>query len=106
MSADSPRSPRDVLEARLTAMLLGELSAEESASLQLELAQSPELRALHAELVRAVGLVGQAAGSLQEESTAPVEGLKLSSAPEGEAPGLVQGAPSGGSRPSAAVQVA
>ena len=79
MSLDSPQSPRNELEARLTALLLGELSAEEEASLRLVLAQDPELAQLHDQLARIMGLVRQAATSLEEEAAAPVEPLKLSS---------------------------
>ncbi len=78
MSLDSPQSSRNELEARLTALLLGELSAEEEASLRLALAQDPELAQLHDQLARIMGLVRQAATSLEEEAAAPVEPLKLS----------------------------
>ncbi len=46
MNPDSPQTPREELEARLTALLLGELPAEDAAALRVQLAQDPELTRL------------------------------------------------------------
>lgn len=78
MSFESPQSPRDAMEARITALLLGELSAEEEGTLRAALAQDAALAQLHERLARTLGLVREAAGSLREETTPPAEALRLS----------------------------
>lgn len=78
MSFESPQSPRDAMEARITALLLGELSAEEEGTLRAALAQDAALAQLHERLSRTLGLVREAAGSLREETTPPAEALRLS----------------------------
>ncbi|MBK7999927.1 MAG: von Willebrand factor type A domain-containing protein [Verrucomicrobia bacterium] len=78
MSFESPESPRDAMEARLTALLLGELSAEEEGTLRAALAQDAALAQLYERLARTLGLVREAAGSLREETTPPAEALRLS----------------------------
>ncbi|MHC1762765.1 MAG: von Willebrand factor type A domain-containing protein [Verrucomicrobiia bacterium] len=52
--------PEQAAEARLTALLLGELSAEEAEVVRRELASKPELAALHARLERTIRLVSEA----------------------------------------------
>ena len=83
MSIETPELPddnsREAIEARLTALLLGELSAEEAATLRSVVAQDSALAELEARLARTIGLIGEAAGSLTEETTPPAEPLKLSS---------------------------
>ncbi|MDB6171852.1 MAG: von Willebrand factor [Chthoniobacteraceae bacterium] len=53
-------SPREELEVRLTAMLMGELSPEETAALEAEIASDPALAALHAKLRRTTELLREA----------------------------------------------
>jgi len=43
MNSDSPQSPREELEARLTALLLGELSGAEAATMRRAIEQDAEL---------------------------------------------------------------
>lgn len=78
MSFESPESPRDTMEARLTALLLGELSAEEEGTLRAAIAQDAALAQLHDRLARTLGLVREAAGSPREETTPTAEALRLS----------------------------
>ena len=75
-----PPTPGDEMEARLTALLLGELSAEEEGTLRAALAQDAALAQLHDRLAVTIGLVREAAGSLREEATPPAEALQLSAA--------------------------
>ncbi|MEY2410519.1 MAG: hypothetical protein QOF48_3189, partial [Verrucomicrobiota bacterium] len=79
MSADSSPSPREELEARITALLLGELSEEDAAALRVALDRDPELARLHDRLARTIGLMREAAGSLNEEANPPTEALQISS---------------------------
>ena len=60
MNPDKPLTPREELEIRLTAMLMGELPAEEAAALQGQIARDPELAALHARLRQAMELLREA----------------------------------------------
>ncbi|HEU0011514.1 MAG TPA: von Willebrand factor type A domain-containing protein, partial [Verrucomicrobiae bacterium] len=78
MSADSPKSPREELETRLTALLLGELSAEEAAALRQAIGQDPELARLENQLKETIGLVRQAAASKDEKTIEPAAALQLS----------------------------
>ena len=77
MNPDTPPSPREELEIRLTALLMGELSPEETAALQTQLAADPELAALHARLRQAMELLREA--STLPEHPAPPEPVQLSS---------------------------
>src|SRR5690242_2962788 len=72
-----PNNPRAELEARLTALLLGELPADESAALREAMARDPELQALHDRLQSTIGLVRETVTTADQpaESAAP---LKLS----------------------------
>ncbi|MBE0540320.1 MAG: von Willebrand factor type A domain-containing protein [Verrucomicrobia bacterium] len=78
MNPDFPQTPREELEARLTALLLGELPAEEAAALRAQLAQDPELAALHKRLERTIGLVREVSVSQSEPATAQAAPLKFS----------------------------
>ena len=71
---DSPKSPRDEMEARLTALLLGELPDAEAAALRRELAADPELARLHARLAQTIVLV-------RETTAAPTGDLADQPAP-------------------------
>ncbi len=77
MNADSPKTPREELEARLTALLLGELSADEAAAVHRALAQDAELARLHDRLQATIGLVREAAATQAEPATGQPP-LKLS----------------------------
>ena len=47
MNPDTPMTPREETEMRLTALLMGELPPEEAAALHAQMAADPELAALH-----------------------------------------------------------
>ena len=61
---------REQIEVRITALLLGELPAEEAALLRYTLAQYPALQQLHDQLQSALGLVREAA---KHPAEGPVE---------------------------------
>jgi Mg-chelatase subunit ChlD len=74
MNPESP-TPREQLEARLTALLLGELSEDEAAALREIIARDARLAALHARLKETIDLVREAAvvpAEMTEEKPAPV----------------------------------
>ncbi len=71
MNPDQPLTPREELEIRITAMLMGELSPEESADLQKQIDGDPELIALHARLRQAVELLREAS-AIPEQPAPPV----------------------------------
>ena len=60
MNPDTPKNPREELEVRVTALLMGELSDEEAAALREKIAADPALAALHARLGQVVGLLREA----------------------------------------------
>ena len=60
MNPELPRTPREELELRVTALLLGELSATEAASVYATIASNPELTRLHDDLKQTIHLVRQA----------------------------------------------
>ncbi len=71
MNPDAPQTPREELEMRLTALLMGELSREEAAALERQIAADPDLAALHARLRQAMKLLREA--SALPEQPAPVQ---------------------------------
>lgn len=71
MNPETPRTPREEIEVRLTAMLMGELSPDEATALQSQMAGDPELTALHARLRHAIELLREAS-ALPEQSSPPV----------------------------------
>ena len=73
----NPQSPGEELEIRITALLMGELSPDEAAALQTQIAGDAALTALHARLRRAVELLREA--SAIPEQPALQEPLRLSS---------------------------
>ena len=77
MNPDAPQSPRDELEARLTALLLGELTADETASLRETLAHDAELSRLHGRLKLALELVRETALAPDSEAQGKPEPLTL-----------------------------
>jgi Mg-chelatase subunit ChlD len=78
MNPELPPNPREELEQRLTALLLGELSAEESAALHRVMEQDGELAKLFARLHHTVSLVRETVASPAEPAAAPAAPLKLS----------------------------
>lgn len=78
MNPDLPRNPREELEARLTALLLGELSAEEAATVREAIAHDPELAKLFTRLQATVGLVREATVKSDESLATQAAPLKLS----------------------------
>ncbi len=78
MNPETPKSPRDELEQRLTALLLGELSAEETAALHRAMEQDAELAQMFARLHRTVGLVREAVKSTAEPVVEPTAPRQLS----------------------------
>ncbi len=79
MNPQPPFPPHDDLEARITALLLGELPETEAAALRREIAASAALQKLHDELARTIGLVREARGAADEKTGRPAEPLTLSS---------------------------
>ena len=67
----NPQSPREELEIRITALLMGELPPDEIAALQEQIAADAELSALHARLQRAMGLLREAS-AIPEQPAPPV----------------------------------
>lgn len=59
MNPENPRSPREELEARLTALLLGELSSEEAAATRRAIEQDTKLAKLFQQLRVTIELVQQ-----------------------------------------------
>ena len=78
MNPDLPRAPREQLEARLTALLLGELPAEEAAALRDIIAKDAQLAELQERLKRAMELVREVTATAAEPAPAPAAPLKLS----------------------------
>jgi Mg-chelatase subunit ChlD len=71
MNPDTPQTPREELEVRLTALLMGELSETEAAEVRAQMAADPELAALHASLQQAVKLLREAS-VIQEPAPQPL----------------------------------
>jgi Mg-chelatase subunit ChlD len=78
MNPDSPKNQRETLEARLTSLLLGELSHEEAASLHQDLSHDPELSKLYDRLQETIGVVRETMHAPAEHNTEPAEPLRLS----------------------------
>src|ERR1051326_2570508 len=78
MNSDQSHDPGDGLEARLTALLLGELTEDEAAALRRAIEQDPALSALHERLKHALSLVREAAADPAGQTAAPPAPLKLS----------------------------
>ncbi len=70
--------PGDDRELRLTALLLGELTEAEAAVLRAETAADADLRKLHEELARTIGLVREAGAMSTDKAGPTAEPLKLS----------------------------
>ena len=77
MTPDLPINPRAELEARLTALLLGELPADEAVALRERIAQEPELAKLYARLEHTIELVRETAATPADQSADQPAPLKL-----------------------------
>src|SRR5437867_11326725 len=75
MNPEIPRTPREELEARLTALLLGELPADEAFALGRAIEQDAELAKLYKRLEQTIGLVREITAS--EAPSAQSANLKL-----------------------------
>ncbi|MEO6740288.1 MAG: von Willebrand factor type A domain-containing protein, partial [Chthoniobacteraceae bacterium] len=71
MNPDAPRTPREEMEIRLTALLMGELSPEDAAAWKALVAADPELDALHDRLRHAMELLREAK-AIPEQPAPPV----------------------------------
>src|SRR6266542_1951197 len=78
MNEDAPKPPREQLETRLTALLLGELPAEDAAALREIMANDAPLAGLYERLQRAIDLVRETAARPMEQTAAQPAPLKLS----------------------------
>jgi anti-sigma factor RsiW len=70
MNPERPETPREEIEVRVTALLMGELPPEEAAALSAQIARDPQLTALHAQLKQAIELLREAT-AIPEPSTLP-----------------------------------
>src|SRR5271170_8186015 len=80
MTPDVPPNPRAELEARVTAWLLGELSAEEAASVREMIAKDAELGRLQERLSQTLNLLRETVATPMGETPAQPAPLKLSPA--------------------------
>ncbi len=71
MNPETPMTPREETEVRLTALLMGELPPDEAAALHAQMAADPALAALHARLRQAMELLREAT-ALPEQPAPPV----------------------------------
>jgi Mg-chelatase subunit ChlD len=78
MNTDFPTDPREALEASLTALLLDELPADQSAFLRDAIARDPELARRYERLKQTIDLVRITAKTPAEELPNPSPLLKLS----------------------------
>jgi len=78
MNPDNSQSPRQELEARLTALLLGELSDEEAASLRRIIEQDADLTRLYERLKQTIALAREATTNPTEQTAAQPAPLRLS----------------------------
>lgn len=74
MNSDSPKTPREEMEAWLTALLLGELSEGEAAAVRALMQHDAELAKLHARLQQAILLLREAEpkSAVPPEQTEPL----------------------------------
>ena len=78
MNPDSPKNPRAELEAQLTALILGELPAEQAFALGRALEQDAELAKLYERLKQTIQLVRETEARPTEQTAAQPAPLKLS----------------------------
>jgi Mg-chelatase subunit ChlD len=80
MNPDSPKPSREEIEAKLTALLLGELPAEEAQLLRWAVSQDAALAQLHDRLKTTIGFVSEVAANPAGTIPAQTAPLKLSEA--------------------------
>jgi Mg-chelatase subunit ChlD/type II secretory pathway pseudopilin PulG len=78
MNPETPNPSREDIEAKLTALLLGELPAEEAQLLRWAIAQDAALAKLHDRLKLTIGFVREVAATPAEATPAQAAPLKLS----------------------------
>ncbi len=78
MNPDLPPNPREELEAKVTALLLGELSAEEASSVREMIAKDADLARLQARLSLTLDLLRETAATPVGETPAQPAPLRLS----------------------------
>ena len=78
MNPDTPQTPQEQLEARLTALLLGELTPHEAASLHEAIQNDARLGELYSRLKETIVLVRETAASPAGQTAAQPAPLKLS----------------------------
>src|SRR5437667_9154742 len=78
MSPETPQAPREELESKLTAMLLGELPAEQAMLLREIVARDPQLAALQDRLKQSIDLLRETATKTAEQPQTQTAPLKLS----------------------------
>jgi len=78
MNFEFPQDDREAMEAKLTALLLGELRAEEIAEVSRAMEKDPQLAALYEQLKVTIQLVRETASSPAAETGAQSAPLKLS----------------------------
>ena len=80
MNPELPIDPREELELKITALLLGELNAAEAAAVREAITKDGELQKLHDDLKQTVHLVREATVTSGAPETEPAEPLKISEA--------------------------
>ncbi len=78
MNSNPTPDPRAELETRLTALLLGELSATEAAELNTAIARDPQLAQLHARLQQTIQLVREASAAAPQAVAGQTDSPRLS----------------------------
>ncbi|MCE9608680.1 MAG: von Willebrand factor type A domain-containing protein [Chthoniobacter sp.] len=73
MNPEPTRTPREQTEMRLTALLMGELSAEETVALHAQIAADPGLAHLHARLRQAMELLREATAEPEPATPTPAQ---------------------------------
>src|SRR5262245_27853515 len=83
MNADAPQTPREALELKVTALILGELPADEAFALGRTLEHDTELRQLYERLQTTTRLVRETAKAPSQPTAAapaPAAPMRLNSA--------------------------
>ena len=78
MNPEFPQNEREATEAKLTALLLGELPADEIPALSRAMEQDPELAALYDQLKLTIGLVREGVAQTSVGADAQAPALKMS----------------------------
>src|ERR1700720_2287615 len=78
MNHETPQSPREELETKLTALLLGELPDKEAAALRAIMEHDAGLAKLYEQLSRTIALLRETAVTSEQQIAAPPAPLKLS----------------------------